>query len=193
MTGSDDQPPRPGVERDDAVLVRATLAGDNFAFDELVERYQGKIYGLALGVTDNPQDARDATQNVFLKAYQGLEKFDPSYKFFSWIYRIGLNESLNLVKRRRSSAPLDDHTPDPGAGPERTASSRETGRTIRQAIAELSPDLRVTVVLRHMHGLTYAEMSSIIGVPVERVKSRLFSARVKLRGRLSEEGLGPSR
>lgn len=187
------RPTPEGAERGDASLVQKSLAGDPSAYDVLVARYQTKIYNLAFRVTANSQDARDATQSTFLKAWQNLARFDPAHKFFSWIYRIGLNESLNLVDRRRRLVALDERTKAVGAGPERLARSRETGRAIARALDELTPDLRVTIVLRHLHGLSYAEMSEVIGVPVQRVKSRLFSARVKLRQRLTEEGLGPGR
>lgn len=181
----------PPVERDDSALVRDTLAGNGYAFDQLVERYQGKIYNLALGITGSPHDAADATQSAFLKVYQNLGRFDPAHRFFSWIYRIGCNEALDLVNRRRRLVPVDDEARETAAGPHRRAAANETGRAIREALAELSPDLRVTVVLRHFHGLTYREMSEIVGVPEKRVKSRLFSARVRLRRRLRAMGLEP--
>ena len=191
MTDRDRKPSTPRPERDDSLLVRDTLAGDGYAFDELVERYQGKIYNLALGITGNSHDARDAVQNAFLKAYQSLSRYNPAYKFFSWIYRIGFNESINAVNRRRQTVQLDVDTATSAAGPHRHATSRQTGSAIREVLGELSPNQRVTIVLRHFHGLTYREMSEVIGVPEERVKSRLFSARVKMRQRLSEMGLSP--
>ncbi len=171
--------------------MRDTLAGDGYAFDELVERYQGKIYNLALRITGNSHDARDACQNAFLKAYENLARFDPAHRFFSWIYRIASNESLNIVNRRRRTVPLETETPEPAAGADRRVVSTETGQAILRALAELPPEQRVTVVLRHLHGLTYREMSEIVGVPEKRVKSRLFSARVKLRRLLADSGLGP--
>lgn len=179
-------------EREDARLVRDTLAGDSYAFDELVERYQGKIYNLALGITGNSPDARDATQNAFLKVYQHLARFDPRYKFFSWIYRIASNEALDIARGGDRTRPLAMEPPSPEAGPHRRATSGEAGQAIRDALAELTPELRITVVLRHFHGLTYQEMSEIVGVPPGRIKSRLFSARVKLRRRLAELGLRPA-
>jgi RNA polymerase sigma-70 factor (ECF subfamily) len=183
---------RPGAQasaRDDRELVAATLAGDQFAFDELVERYQGKIYNLALGVTGNSEDAMDATQGAFLKVYQNLSRFDPAHRLFSWIYRISLNEALNIVNRRRRFSPLDPELASGAAGPEERSCGRETGRAIRETLVELKPDLRVTVVLRHLHGLSYSEMSDVIGVPAKTVKSRLFAARRELRQKLLAKGL----
>lgn len=171
--------------------MRETLEGNSYAFDELIERYQGKIFNLTYGIVGNAQDARDASQNAFLKVFQNLSRFDPAHRFFSWIYRIASNEALNIVNRRRRSVRLDDKTPTPAAGADRVTAAKETGRAIRQALAELPPEQRVTVVLRHFHGLSYREMSEIVGVPEGRIKSRLFSARVKLRKQLAAKGLEP--
>lgn len=179
------------TERSDDELVRATLAGEREAFDVLVERYQGKIYNVALGITGRPEDALDVTQNAFLNAYDHLDRFDDSYRFFSWIYRIGLNEALRLIRDRRESSLPDMDLPSPSAGPETTMRGREAGRAIREELLELSPDLRAVIVLRHFHGLSYAEMAEVVGVPEKTVKSRLFSARRELRTRLTHRGLAP--
>jgi RNA polymerase sigma-70 factor (ECF subfamily) len=171
--------------------VRATLGGEREAFDQLVERYQGKIYNVALSITGRREDALDATQNAFLNAYDKLDRFDSEYRFFSWIYRIGLNESLRLVRDRKEGSVPETGLPSPQAGPESTVRGREAGRVIRRALMQLSPDLRAVIVLRHFHGLSYAEMAAVIGVPAKTVKSRLFSARQQLRRSLTEEGLAP--
>ncbi|MGB5890005.1 MAG: sigma-70 family RNA polymerase sigma factor, partial [Thermoanaerobaculia bacterium] len=97
----------------DSELVQAVLEGNSEAFDELAERYGGKLYNAALRVTGNPEDALDATQNALLKAYDNLASFDPSYRFFSWIYRIQMNEALNLVHKRRRYVGLPSEMPAP--------------------------------------------------------------------------------
>jgi len=178
-------------ERADDELVRAALAGERQAFDELVERYQAKIYNVALRVTGRREDALDATQNAFLNAYDHLDQFDSSYRFFSWIYRIGLNESLRLVRDRREVPLPEVELPSPNASPESRAHGHETAMVIREVLMRLSPELRAVIVLRHLHGLSYAEMSEVVGVPVKTVKSRLFSARQELRIRLAERGFAP--
>lgn len=173
-------------ERTDETLVAACRAGDSAAFAELVDRYQLKIFNAAYRVTGNSADAQDVTQAAFLKAYEKLEQFDPQYRFFSWIYKIGINEALNLVARRRSSGLPEIEIADGGAGPEREAQGREIGREIQIALLELKPALRVTITLRHFEGLSYQEMSQVIGVPIKTVKSRLFTARRELRRRLND-------
>lgn len=180
-------------ERPDEELVRATLAGEREAFDVLVERYQGKIYNVALRVTGQREDALDATQNAFLNAYDHLNRFDSKFRFFSWIYRIGLNEALRIVRDRREASLPDAELPSGKAGPESKVRGHETGMAIRAALMSLSPDLRAVVVLRHFHGLSYAEMAEIVGAPVKTVKSRLFSARRELRLQLANRGLAPGR
>ncbi len=175
-------------ERSDEDLVAACRNGETAAFAELLDRYQLKIFNAAYRVTGNRHDAQDVTQAAFLKAYEKLDQFDPQYRFFSWIYKIGVNEALNLVGRRRWSGLPEVEVADGAAGPERKAQSREIGRAIQFALLELKPALRVTIILRHFQGLSYLEMSQIIGVPVKTVKSRLFTARRELRSKLS----GPS-
>lgn len=183
----------PAVLRGDRDLVQATLEGDQHAFELLVERYQGKIYNLALGVTGSPADAMDAAQGAFLKIFENLGRFDPAYRFFSWAYRIGLNEALNIVNRRRRFAQLDPGIETAEADPERAAAGRETGKTIRETLLEIKPELRITIILRHFHDLSYEEMSEVIGIPTKTVKSRLFSARRELRQRLVTKGVAQDR
>ena len=87
---------------DDVTLVRRCIDGDNVAFESLLDRYQGRIFNAVLRMVHDWDDARDLTQTVFVKAYENLRRYDPKYKFFSWIYRIAMNESLNFVARRPS-------------------------------------------------------------------------------------------
>lgn len=165
------------------------MAGEHTAFDELLNRYGSKIYNMALRVTGSSADAQDATQSAFLKAYDRLESFDPSYRFFSWIYRIGLNEALNLVNGRRRFSELDVRIVEASPGPEQLCWGVETGRKLQQAITSLEPAYRAVVVLRHVDELSYQEMSEVLDIPVKKVKSRLFTARKILRERLARQGL----
>jgi RNA polymerase sigma-70 factor (ECF subfamily) len=176
-------------DREDHELVEATLAGDKAAFDQLVNRYGPKIYNMTLRITGNPDDALDASQSAFLKAFDKLESFDPTYRFFSWIYRIGLNEALNLVKGRRRFQELDQRLEEGSPDPERQYWGREAGAKLRAAILALKPDYRAALVLRHIDGLSYREMGEILGISVTTAKSRLFTARSLLRQRLADEGL----
>jgi RNA polymerase sigma-70 factor (ECF subfamily) len=169
-------------------LARASKAGDRGAFGELIDIYQKPVYNLALRMTGTPEDAMDVTQSAFLKAYQNLSRFDPERRFFSWIYRIAVNEALTLIRKRRSS-PLDSEPVGRGWSPERETQSHETVAVVQEAVGRLKPDHRVLVILRHFDGLSYKEMSDIVGVAEKTVKSRLFTARRELRALLVDTGL----
>lgn len=175
---------RPG----DNELVQATLAGDGQAYDELIARYERPVYNVALRVTGNIEDAMDATQAAFLKAFDHLSKFDPTRRFFSWIYRIGVNEALNVVRTRGRFVDLETEPQHGRADPERLCWANEAGRAIEQALTELTPDYRAVIVLRHLQGLSYEEIAEVTGVSSKKVKSRLFTARRELRRTLTERG-----
>lgn len=175
---------------EDNELVRATLAGHREAFDELVERYQIKIYNMALRITGNREDALDVSQAAFLKAYDNLDRFKPVHRFFSWIYRIGMNEALDVVGRRRQYSDLRPEIPAREAGPEAHCWGNEAGRRLQAALMELKPHYRAVIILRHFHGLSYREMAEIVDAPARTVKSRLFTARRELRTKLADLGVG---
>jgi len=164
----------------DRALVRRFLDGDRAAGDELVNRYQRSVFNVALRMLGNVQDAEDVTQTTFGNAFAALDSYDPGYRFFSWIYRMTVNESLNTLKRRRNVVSLDGSfdVPAPGAISQSAADAEER---VGNALLELKPDDRAVVVLRHFVSFSYEEISDVLGVPVKTVKSRLFTARERLR------------
>lgn len=174
---------------DDRVLVRRCLHGDRSAFEQLVVRYQKPVFNAALRLLHNPEDARDVAQTTFLKAYQHLGDYDDHFKFYSWIYRIAVNEALDSLNSRKPAEPVNDAQPDGAQGPERIAESAEIGRAIEAELARISPELRAVIVLRHLMNLSYQDMSDILVLPEKTVKSRLYSARQLLRERLLPYGL----
>jgi len=171
------------------MLVEACLSGDSSAFGVLVDSYEGKLYNVALQITGSREDAMDATQSAFVKAYEKLHTFDDSYRFFSWIYRIAINESLNLTRRKGPVSGIDMETVVGSDDPEQASSDREVHRKLYGAIGSLSPEHRAVIVLKHLQGLSYREIAGVLEIPEERVKSRLFSARQKLRALLEERGI----
>jgi len=171
------------------MLVESCLSGDPTAFGVLVDSYEGKLYNVALQITGSRDDAMDVTQSAFVKAYEKLHTFDPSYRFFSWIYRIAINEALNVTRRKGASSALDPGMALVEGDPEQLASDRELRRLLHRALEELSPELHVVVVLKHVQGLSYREIAEILEIPEERVKSRLFSARQRLRQLLEKRGV----
>lgn len=135
---------------------------------------------------DNAQDAEDVTQTVFFNAFLKLRTYDPRHKFFSWVYRMTVNESLNVLKRRKRTVTLDDEPaiPAPGAP---TNDATELHQRVGKALMSLKPDDRAVVVLRHFVFFSYEEIADVLEIPVKTVKSRLFTARERLRLTLASE------
>lgn len=169
------------TEESDEALVRRCRTGDRGAFETLVVRYQRPVYNAALRMLRHPEDARDVAQVTFLKAYEHLGDFDPQYRFFSWLYRIAINESINHGKRRRSHEGLSGEERDSAAGPEQALGQDQFDGALQAAIMGLSDDYRAVIVLHHVVGCSYEDMASILDIPAKTVKSRLFSARQRLK------------
>jgi RNA polymerase sigma-70 factor, ECF subfamily len=172
---------------DDVVWVARCLEGDAAAFDTLVQRYQGILFNVAYRLTANREDARDIAQNAFIKAFERLDSYDPTRKFFSWIYRIAVNESLNYRRQQQLYEPLDPtfqaaRTRDP-------VEQAEQAERVQAALMALTPEYREVIVMRYFIDLSYEEISEAVGIPEKTVKSRLFSARERL-GRLLTGGEG---
>ena len=174
-----DETPAARDERD-RELVRRCLAGDRNAADDLVDRYQRLLFNVAFRMLGNEQDAEDVTQTVFGNAFLALPRFDPKFRFFSWIYRMTVNESLNTLKRRKPMVGLDDDLglEAPAYAADQSADAEES---VGRALMDLKPDDRAVVVLRHFASFTYDEIAGILEVSVQIVKSRLFTARQRLR------------
>jgi RNA polymerase sigma-70 factor (ECF subfamily) len=173
----------------DLALVERCRNGDWAAFTELVVRYQRPVYNAALWVLRKPEDANDIAQIVFLKVAEHLDEYDPQYKFFSWIYRIAVNESLNLLRRNGREEALDEEIDLPGsesAEPERQASAAQVASRIRSALMKMSANDRVVLTLRHFSECSYEEIGQILDLDPKTVKSRLFEARQRLRELLSD-------
>jgi RNA polymerase sigma-70 factor (ECF subfamily) len=170
---------------DDSVAIRRCLAGDSAAFEQIVARYQQVLFTVALRMLGDEEDARDAAQNTFVKVFEKLGAYDPRHRFFSWLYRILVNECLNERRRPslvRRTQPLED---DAVRSSDRDlVEAAERRAAVRKAILALSEPYREVIVLRHFAALSYEEMSEAIGVPVKTVKSRLYSARQQLAERL---------
>ena len=173
------------ADEQDRALVKRWLEGHRDAASGLVDRYQKRLFNVALRMLNNVQDAEDVTQTVFLDAFLELRTYNPRYKFFSWIYRMTVNESLNMLKRRKPTVPLDDEFDirAPGAAPDRAA---EVQDRVGKALMSLKPDDRAVVVLKHFVSFSYQEIADVLEVPVRTVKSRLYTARERLRLTLRE-------
>ncbi|MBP2679828.1 MAG: polymerase sigma factor RpoE [Deltaproteobacteria bacterium] len=186
-----------GEVRDDA-LIRATLEGDEEAFRELMERYKGRAFGVAVGIVGNGDDALDVVQDSFIKAY--YKEFRFGSNFYTWFYRLLVNQAIDRWRKSARSAevPLDeswlseeDSPPDAFTyprTPEDLARNRELGDALQRAIASLPEYHRAVIVLREVDGMAYDEIAKTLGCSVGTVMSRLHYARGKLK-----EALKPHR
>jgi RNA polymerase sigma-70 factor, ECF subfamily len=173
------------ADEQDRALVKRCLENDRDAAGALVDRYQQRLFNVALRMLNNVQDAEDVTQTVFLNAFRQLRTYDPKYRFFSWVYRMTVNESLNVLKRRKPVVTLEDELDilAPGAAPDNTAEAEDR---VGRALMSLKPDDRAVVVLKHFVSFSYQEIADVLEIPVRTVKSRLFTARERLRLALGE-------
>jgi RNA polymerase sigma-70 factor (ECF subfamily) len=184
------------VREDEPVLVAAAKSGDAAAFEELVNRYERKIFRLTMNITRNREDAEDAMQDAFMKAYSHLNNFQEDSRFYTWLVRIAANEALmRLRKRRPNQVSLDEpvegeddlmrrEIQDWGPSPEQRLAQSEMHKILDQVIDQLDPDFRTVFVLRDIEELSTEETAAALGISVPAVKSRLLRARLKLRQKL---------
>ena len=151
-------------------------------------RYQKPVFNVALRMLRNRQDAMDVAQTTFLKAFEHLGDYDPAFRFYSWVYRIAINESLNALAQRKPREQLDANAPDEGLGPDRAAEGDQALHAIEGALMHISAELRAVVVLRHITQLSYQDIAVALDLPEKTVKSRLHSARERLREDLLRSG-----
>jgi RNA polymerase sigma-70 factor (ECF subfamily) len=190
------------LQPDDLALVQRAQAGDEGAFDELVQRYQRQIYGVIYHMTSHHEDADDLTQDAFVKAWQALKNFKGDSSFFTWLYRIAINRTLNHLKQRNyrnskhgpSLNDLDaeaEHHPDLVAlvsdrTPQRAVALEELKEKLNAAMQRLSENHRIVVTLHDIQGLPHDEIAAILKCNTATVRTRLFYARQQLQGLLSD-------
>lgn len=182
---------------DDLSLVHACKLGDAAAFEKLVARYDRRLFRIAQHITHNREDAQDAVQEAFLKAFRKLSQFQENSLFSTWLTRITINEALMKLRRQVSAREvcIDENIfgeedtapfelPDPGSDPEDLCRGSELREILSRALQELRPSLRVVFVLRDIEGLSTEQAADALGLTHPAVKSRLNHARRKLRERL---------
>lgn len=184
------------VRDDEGALVSLAKSGDLSAFDELVNRYERRIFRLTMNITQNREDAEDATQDAFLKSFQHLPDFQGDSRFYTWLVRIAVNEALMRLRRRRPNVTsLDEpvqteedliprEIEDWGPTPEQRYQVTELNSILSNATAELEPIFRTVFVLRDVEQLSTEETAEALGISVPAVKSRLLRARLRLREKL---------
>src|SRR6266700_7020863 len=183
----------------DLALVHACNSGDAAAFEELVKRYDSKLFRIAQHITHNREDAQDAVQDAFLKVFRKLTQFRENSQFSTWLIRITVNESLMKLRKQRSDREVsidedfqsEDHTAafelaDWGPSPEELYKAFELRNILRSELQELRPGLRVVFVLRDIEGLSTEETADVLELTDVAVKTRLSRARLQLRQRLTK-------
>jgi RNA polymerase sigma-70 factor (ECF subfamily) len=187
------------LARDESVLVSEAKEGNYAAFEELVNRYEKKIYRLGINITGNPEDAEDVLQEAFLKAFQHLPDFREDSRFYTWVVRIAVNEALMKLRKRRTSreVSMDDSADDHGdvvireyadwqPNPEQQYARTELEHILQGAVKALPPGFRTVFYLRDVEGLSTEETADLLKLSAGAVKARLFRARLRLREELAK-------
>jgi RNA polymerase sigma-70 factor (ECF subfamily) len=183
---------------DELELVTRAREGDAGAFSALLRRYEGKIFRLAMNITQNREDAEDVLQEAFLKAYEHLDQFQGNSRFYTWIVRIAVNQALMKLRKRRSDRAVSlDEQIDTGEDtvvreiaawdpdPEQQYSQEELHQILETAVDDLAPIYRTVFTLRDVDGLSTEETAEVLDLTVPAVKSRLLRARLQLRDKLT--------
>ena len=194
---------REASREEDAALLEAVLAGDGTAYRGLVEKYQNRVYGMVYGMLRNREDARDITQEAFVKAFRNLEGFRLEASFYTWLYRIAMNLAIDFTRKRkrRESAGFDESIASRdedggisevhhGDSPRKALERKQLFSQIMTAMDKLPEDQKQVILLRELEGLSYKEISEVMEIPEGTVMSRLFYARKKLQKLLSDEQIG---
>lgn len=192
-------PDAPAPAPDESVLVERARRGDLAAYDELVQRYQQRIYATVYHMTSNHEDANDLAQEAFIKGYQALKSFKGGSSFYTWVYRIAVNKTINFLKQRKNRTHLSlndldfnaEHDPDlvslvSEKTPRREANLTELQEKLNEAMQRLSEQHRLVVTLHDVQGLSHEEIAKILECNIGTVRSRLFYARQQLQGFLAD-------
>lgn len=189
----------PNESTEDLVLVQRAQGGDMPAYDELVRRYQERVYATIYHMTANHEDANDLAQDTFIKGYSALKSFKGDSSFYTWVYRIAVNKTINFLKQRKNRSHLSlndldfnaEHDPDmlelvSDKTPRREAGLSELQEKLNAALLKLSPVHRLVVTLHDVQGLPHEEIATIMDCNIGTVRSRLFYARQQLQAHLSD-------
>lgn len=178
------------METPDIVIIKRCLSGDKEVFSELVTRYKKLIYNVIYNIINNREEVYDIAQEVFIRIYKALDKYDPSYKFSTWSVKIATNYCLDVVRKKKiDTMPIDEAI---GVSsnidtPESSYIKQELCERINDELSKLPEKYRVPLILYHKNGLSYEEMTQVLNEPMSIIKNRLFRARQMLKQKLSEQ------
>ena len=170
----------------DRELIRRSKAGDTEAFGELVTKYRSKIFNIVYGMVRDEHDAWDLAQEAFVKAWKAIDRFEGRSSFYSWLYSLTMNVTIDFLRlrRRREEVELDDAIPSTLPGPRVNCQHAEIQAQLNAALAKLSPEHRAVIVLKELEGLQYHEIAEVLHLSIGTVMSRLFYARKYLQSQL---------
>ena len=180
-------------QKEDYALIQEALAGDHDAFAELLSRYKNLVYSVIMRMVNDPEEANDLAQEVFIKVYRNLNKYQPTYRFSTWLIRIATNHVIDYRRKHRAeTVNLDDVEMEASSAetPEAAVLRMEGRMDVAAALAALPEMYRIPIVLYHQQGLSYQEIADILSEPLSKVKNRIFRGRRMLKALLTgkEEG-----
>lgn len=178
------------METPDIVIIKRCLSGDKEVFSELVTRYKKLIYNVIYNIINNKEEVYDIAQEVFIRIYKALDKYDPSYKFSTWSVKIATNYCLDVVRKKKiDTMPIDEAI---GVSsdidtPESSYIKKELSERINDELSKLPEKYRLPLIMYHKNGLSYEEMTQVLNEPMSIIKNRLFRARQMLKEKLSNQ------
>ena len=190
------------MQKDSLVIARARR-GEEAAFAELLRRYRAPVFNLCLRMLKNRDDAEDVAQDVFIKVFAMLERYDERYAFRSWLFKIAANQCIDFIRKNRvkllrldepvhyKGEEIERQLPDDAPRPDETLNRQEVGSVLREITDELPPHYRAMIVLRHQEQLSYEEIAQMMDLPLGTVKARIHRARALMKDKLTKRrGLG---
>lgn len=170
-------------------LVKRCQHGDRKAMELLLNDYEKPVFNAAFRMLGNREDAADTTQSAFTKAFENIARFNPAHRFFSWVYRIAINEAIDQQKRQSRMQQVDLELVDQQAAPQQQVNESQVSDVVQSALLALSDDHRAVIVLHYFSGCDYSQISETLDIPVKTVRSRLYSARQQLKLQLAQHGI----
>ncbi|WP_058486311.1 RNA polymerase sigma factor [Defluviitalea phaphyphila] len=176
---------------EDYEIVQRCLNGEKEMFEELISRYKNLVYSIILRMVSDSEEANDLAQEVFIKIYKNLDKYNPKYKFSTWVMKITTNLVID-ARRKQKQSPIyiEDmlHETSTNESPEEGYLRQERSKEVRDALNTLPDMYKIPIILFHQQGLSYQEIANVINEPLSKVKNRIFRARKMLKNYLSKEG-----
>lgn len=164
-------------------IIEKIIAGELDQFRILVEKYQNPVFRVIYKIVGDYEDAKELTQDVFVKTFESIRQYNSGHKFFSWIYRIAINNALLFVKRKKSFLPIEEI---PYQIAEQMPDYEGRDHLLAQSISELAENYKTVIILKYYSDLSYADIAEMLEIPEKTVKSRLFDARKILKEKLSK-------